>query len=113
PLGPAPPGQGCPARLGGREVLLRGRGPGRSGPAGGTARGAAGGTDRAAPAAAQGDGRADRLRGPTRDRAGDRVQAERRGLQGGPGRGVGRRLAAPPVSPATGTGVAEAAGPRP
>ena len=29
PLGPAPAGQGRPARLGGREVLLRRRGPGR------------------------------------------------------------------------------------
>src|SRR6185312_799620 len=43
-----------------------------------------------------------------RDGAGDRVQAERRGLQGGPGRGVGRRLAAPPVSPATAAGRAPA-----
>ena len=35
PLGPAPAGQGRPAQLGGREVLLRGRGPGWSRPPGG------------------------------------------------------------------------------
>ena len=70
---------------------------------------AAGGPDRAASVPAQGDGRAHRLRGPARAmRAGDRVQAARRGLQGRPGRGVGRRLAAPPLSPATAAGRAPA-----